>query len=515
MVSESNQECTVYEFGNLKPGFVTIINVEEFDQSREPQSNRKGSEMDVKELCETFKSIEMEVNLMKNPTKDTIMELLESDGKEYSKYAMSVFIIMSHGNKDEVYATDGRIKINDIVKKIQSKNELKNKPKIFIFQACRGSSTNRPENSPAADCADVVSLTETDATQPPNFADCCVIHSTIEGHVAYRDITAGSWFIQDWCQVVKEFSRQDDITELMTKVTARLSQRQVGGDKQICPSTFTLTKKLFLTKEAYEKYVRCESAILLLGSPGVGKSTLGNLILREKVFTSCSRMKNGITDVKRETRLIDGKHNVQVIDTPGIDFKKGCDKTFAKQFKEICVRINSGINAFVFVLPYGKRLTEHELCVLQMLRKMFGDQYFYKYGLLVFTRGDDFETDDNTEGKTWQQWLTSLPEKSMEKKIMSYFENAPLLINNRTRDEDIKREQSRCLINVVERVSQTDRYGITQFEEVNDWFHWWRNFEDYLTKLWKTFAEIFSNYKQNTSYLKDKNPKVVIHLSFH
>lgn len=228
-------------------------------------------------------------------------------------------------------------------------------------------------------------------------------------------------------------------------------------------------------------------------------------------------MVNGSTEVTRGERVIDGRHKVTVIDTPGIDFKSGCEESFARQFKDICVKINCGINAFVFVLPYGKRLTENELFVLEMFREMFGAEYFYKYGLPVFTRGDDFETDPETEGKTWQEWLASLPDDSMEKKIMGYFENEPMLINNRKRDDNYKREKSRSLINLAEHVSREGTYGFPQFEEANMFFEIWKDFADFLKKLWRRFLALFSRstLKTSNNSLYTQNKRIVMTFSIN
>ena len=48
---------------------------------------------------------------------------------------------MSHGNADKIVASDNReISFEEIMKPIKSSSSLKNKPKMFFFQACRGES---------------------------------------------------------------------------------------------------------------------------------------------------------------------------------------------------------------------------------------------------------------------------------------------------------------------------------------------------------------------------------------
>ena len=53
---------------------------------------------------------------------------------------MCIVVIMSHGNKDSVYASDGEeLSRNWIVKEFIKSNcpQLSGKPKLFVFQACK------------------------------------------------------------------------------------------------------------------------------------------------------------------------------------------------------------------------------------------------------------------------------------------------------------------------------------------------------------------------------------------
>jgi hypothetical protein len=62
----------------------------------------------------------------------------EIDLKQYDVF---VLFIMSHGTNGEILGKDAKpVKIDDIVEKFDGKNceGLRDKPKLFFFQACQG-----------------------------------------------------------------------------------------------------------------------------------------------------------------------------------------------------------------------------------------------------------------------------------------------------------------------------------------------------------------------------------------
>ena len=55
---------------------------------------------------------------------------------------MAVVCILSHGSKQSVYGYDGKpIKIDKLLKRLDNQDcpGLRNKPKLILIQACRGS----------------------------------------------------------------------------------------------------------------------------------------------------------------------------------------------------------------------------------------------------------------------------------------------------------------------------------------------------------------------------------------
>lgn len=54
-----------------------------------------------------------------------------------------------------------------------------------------------------------------------NYADMLIVHSTLPGHVAYRDITTGSWFIQILCEVFMTLACKVHVQDLFNIVNIK------------------------------------------------------------------------------------------------------------------------------------------------------------------------------------------------------------------------------------------------------------------------------------------------------
>ncbi|XP_065134342.1 GTPase IMAP family member 9-like [Paramisgurnus dabryanus] len=126
--------------------------------------------------------------------------------------------------------------------------------------------------------------------------------------------------------------------------------------------------------------------IVLLGRTGVGKSLAGNMILGENRFR-CGIGLSSITKVSSaECKEIDGR-NVRVIDTPGFFDTTLSNKTLTWEFARSVYLSTPGVNAFLFVVPFG-RFTEHEADILNQVKMIFGENVL-KYVIILFTHGDE------------------------------------------------------------------------------------------------------------------------------
>ncbi|KAG9347068.1 hypothetical protein JZ751_005995, partial [Albula glossodonta] len=170
-----------------------------------------------------------------------------------------VCVFLSHGENDHIYAHDDKINIQEITALFKGDRcrSLVGKPKIFILQACRGDKHDNPvtpmdvvdhevkTNEVVVDAGVVYTL--------PAGADFLMCYSVAEGYYSHRETINGSWYIQDLCELLRQFGASLEFTELLTLVNRKVSMRKVGncmdrsaiGKKQVPCFSSMLTKKLY------------------------------------------------------------------------------------------------------------------------------------------------------------------------------------------------------------------------------------------------------------------------------
>ena len=136
---ENDPECTSGNAG-------TCVSPDIKEQGQQLDSSdydRKGTEIDEAALCKTFKWLQFEVRQFPNRTADEIRcELDKIATEDHSKYDAFVCCILSHGCEKGIYGKDWKcIPISEIrsIFKGNYCKSLREKPKIFFIQACRGS----------------------------------------------------------------------------------------------------------------------------------------------------------------------------------------------------------------------------------------------------------------------------------------------------------------------------------------------------------------------------------------
>ncbi|XP_053965043.1 mucin-5AC-like [Anastrepha ludens] len=212
----------------LKPGYAVIFNSVDFND-KERFEKRDGSDYDAKLICETFKKYKLNVNTIKNPTVKKIKDVVKSlTQKDYTNYSCLIIAILSHGSAhDSVAASDGEYNVDEaMLHPILDVPSLKEKPKIFIIQACKG--------------ALVPGEYKTDASMPRGSpSEILKCYSTFEGYVSYRT-EKGSPFVQALCDEIKLKGQNTDIEHLMKNAieTVKIQTRS----NQIPCMTTNLTK---------------------------------------------------------------------------------------------------------------------------------------------------------------------------------------------------------------------------------------------------------------------------------
>lgn len=135
---ESDSECTAENAASCANPDIK----EPRQQLDHSEYDRKGTEIDEDVLCRTFEWLQFDVKKFPNRTADEIRCELNKIAKEdHSKYDAFVCCILSHGCEKGIYGKDWNcIPISEIrsIFKGDSCKSLREKPKIFFIQACRG-----------------------------------------------------------------------------------------------------------------------------------------------------------------------------------------------------------------------------------------------------------------------------------------------------------------------------------------------------------------------------------------
>ena len=206
-----------------------IINNKDFDN--DVFSTQRGSEKDLQNLvCLFSDSLRFTVTSRSNLTYPEMMkEILAFAGKEeHGEADMAAVVVMSHGRQGVVRSSDGKwLETDWILKQFNNSGcpKLRGKPKLVIFQSCRGEEEDHGVSAMATDSQRENMI--------PTWEDMIIVYSTIPGYVANRDTRDGSWFIQSFCEVFREKAYTTEIREMLDLVVRRLSEfESEHGTKQ-------------------------------------------------------------------------------------------------------------------------------------------------------------------------------------------------------------------------------------------------------------------------------------------
>ena len=245
-----------YKMSAHPRGQVLIINIESFQEN--VLSTRTGSQMDVDNLQELFTQMGFTVTTCQNlGYADMYHQVLNfAAKKEHSAGDASIVAIFSHGQHGTVSTADGRkIETEWILQQFNNANcpALRGKPKIFLFQACRGDEvdygvyTEVPEGCRAGQER---SRTMSDSAKPDKgltVEDMLIAYSAIPGYVSHRDTERGTWFVECLCKVFMEQAATAHLKDMLDETARRMGdyQSEMGAMQSFEYSVRHFYKKLF------------------------------------------------------------------------------------------------------------------------------------------------------------------------------------------------------------------------------------------------------------------------------
>ncbi|XP_054437732.1 caspase-7 [Pteronotus mesoamericanus] len=245
----------VYSMNFEKVGKCIIINNKNFDPSTS-MSVRDGTDRDAEALFKCFRNLGFDVVVYNDCSCAKMKELLKNASEEdHRNSACFACILLSHGEEELIYGTDGMIAIKELTSYFRGDRckTLLEKPKLFFIQACRGTELDDGIQ------ADSGPISDTDATpqyKVPVEADFLFAYSTVPGYYSWRNPRNGSWFVQALCSTLNEHGRSLDILQILTRVNYRVARycesqsndARFHAKKQIPCVVSMLTKTLIFSK---------------------------------------------------------------------------------------------------------------------------------------------------------------------------------------------------------------------------------------------------------------------------
>ena len=256
------KEMGSYPMNSMPRGYCLIV-----DNWRFKNGNvRYGSQKDAKDLKEMFQNHKFQVSSYENLKGNEIIELMkQASGKDHSKFNCFAVVILTHGNYGALYGTDNEaVSINnEIIDPFRGEkcHTLVGKPKLFIFQACRGI---REDDGVMQEETDEMPRTgqsledkgeRTDQLKLPTEADILEAYAVPLGYKAWRNKQKGSWFIQSLVAAINKFSGDHDLVSILTEVNRKVAEDYKNDKKQIPSFVSQLRYKLYLKKSKDEMYL--------------------------------------------------------------------------------------------------------------------------------------------------------------------------------------------------------------------------------------------------------------------
>jgi caspase 7 len=247
-------------------GIALVININKYEPNPMKLKEREWSKEDVITLNKTLKYLEFKVELVKNSTKEQIKARLQQIVTEIDHKDFDCFlcVVMSHGINDSFATGNSELmSFEEIKAPIKTCPSLKNKPKMFFFQACRGekemestqnsrvSSACSTKSSKGAQMADdltsaSIQSNNNSKTKFNEETDLFVFNSTLPDHYSYsNNVAEGTIFIQSFCDVFNDAYKNLPNNLSLAQMIIRINEKVSESQQQISDPIFRMSKEIY------------------------------------------------------------------------------------------------------------------------------------------------------------------------------------------------------------------------------------------------------------------------------
>lgn len=254
----------LYKTRSAKRGVVLVFTFITFKNNTD--TYRSGAHIDTINLKYLFSEIGMKVLSYDDLTRQEFENTIKQPIAQLDTEVECVFVIVSsHGyentrmNDTDIRCSDGKlISCRQIIEFFNNNNcpRLNGKPKVFIFQTCRGNSRSTSLNSTYEP---VRRQLESDGSVMPFrvYSDMLIANSTLPGYVSLRDVNDGSWYIQSLCEVFAARAHDCHVEDLFKLVDKNMAERL--GSQTSSIDNWGFNKRLYLHPGLVERQKNPES----------------------------------------------------------------------------------------------------------------------------------------------------------------------------------------------------------------------------------------------------------------
>lgn len=220
-----------YSTHSKKRGSVLVINVIKYHNNL--HTVRKGAEVDGRNLLDLFTqmgfSVQYYTDLSAMEITDVILRFKSSS--ELIGCDMVFVIVMCHGtiNKDnvsEIIGADNNVVSTKWIEEQFTNREckiLQNKPKIIIYQMCRGDTPDFGTVQSSIENDSGVRMASTALAMLRSCNDMLIAHSTLPGYVSHRDVYLGTWYISLFCNIMMDHAHNTNLEDIFKLIDFQLS----------------------------------------------------------------------------------------------------------------------------------------------------------------------------------------------------------------------------------------------------------------------------------------------------
>ena len=237
-----------------------IILTNDYQEDPNKNNHLHSTKKDGERLEAAFNNLNFDVYWSHGATKDVlkgyIKKMKELKRQSFKNYRCIIFIVSGHGDNDKVRIENHPVPTGDEIlymynfEKVRKKRELIERlfpeefkedhlggiPKVFIFDACRGSDIQKtviknPSNQPSAKEGIKEELPPMKYAMGSNYL---VAEATNKGYVAFGDEGdhAGGWWLKVICELLEEKKYLHSLEVLLIEAAKALLSKMRKNEKE-------------------------------------------------------------------------------------------------------------------------------------------------------------------------------------------------------------------------------------------------------------------------------------------